>query len=66
MVNSSLYSFVFFLCIIILLEYDNYVYSHTQFILLEISYIISLIGYGIYLEIIELRFYELDKYLKKI
>ena len=61
MVNKSLYSFIIYLCII--LVNDNYnEYCLIQNILLEISYIISLIGYGIYLELIELRFCGLDKY----
>ena len=39
--------------------------SLTQFIILESSEIISIFAYGIYLEIIELRFCKLDKYLKR-
>ena len=37
----------------------------TQFILLEMSEILSILGYAVYLEIIELRFCGLDKDLKK-
>ena len=39
--------------------------SFTQFIILESSEIISVFAYGIYLEIIELRFCGLDRYLKR-
>ena len=37
----------------------------TQFIILELSEILSIIAFLIYLEIIELRFCGLDKSLKK-
>ena len=39
--------------------------SLTQFIILESSEVISVFAYGIYLEIIELRFCGLDRYLKR-
>ena len=39
--------------------------SLTQFIILETSEILSIFAYGIYLEIIELRFCKLDRYLKR-
>ena len=39
--------------------------SLTQFIILESSEVISVFAYGIYLEIIELRFCKLDRYLKR-
>ena len=48
---------------------NNKDYQHdislTQFIILEISEILSIFAYGIYLEIIELRFCGLDRYLKR-
>ena len=44
-------------------DYEEYI-SLPQFIILEIAEIISLIGFSIYFEIIELRFCELDIYLK--
>ena len=37
----------------------------TQFIILEMTEIISILGYAVYLEIIELRFLGLDKDLKR-
>ena len=37
----------------------------TQFILLELAEILAIIGYAVYLEIIELRFCGLDKDIKK-
>ena len=37
----------------------------AQFIILELTEILSILGYAIYLEIIELRFFGLDKDLKK-
>ena len=39
--------------------------SLTQFIILETSEVLSIFAYGIYLEIIELRFCKLDRYLKR-
>ena len=39
--------------------------SLTQFIILELSELLSILAYGIYLEIIELRFCGLDRYLKR-
>ena len=39
--------------------------SFTQFIILETSEVLSVFAYGIYLEIIELRFCGLDRYLKR-
>ena len=39
--------------------------SLTQFIILETSEVLSIFAYGIYLEIIELRFCGLDRYLKR-
>ena len=45
-------------------NYQNHI-SLTQFIILESSEIISVFAYGIYLEIIELRFCGLDRYLKR-
>lgn len=39
--------------------------SLTQFIILELSEFLSILAYGIYLEIIELRFCGLDRYLKR-
>ena len=45
-------------------NYQNHI-RLTQFIILESSEIISVFAYGIYLEIIELRFCGLDRYLKK-
>ena len=37
----------------------------SQFIILELSEFLSILAYGIYLEIIELRFAGLDRYLKR-
>ena len=45
-------------------NYSEYI-SLLQFLLLEIAEISSLIGYAIYLEIIELRFYGFDVNLKR-
>ena len=45
-------------------DYKHYM-TLTQFILLEMSEILSILGYAVYLEIIELRFCGLDKDLKK-
>ena len=53
--------------VFILVNSDNYKYyiSLTQFIILQISEITALLGYAIYLEIIELKFCNLDKDLKR-
>ena len=53
--------------ILILYKFDNYSEHITllQFILLESAEIFSLIGYSVYLEIIELRFYGFDENLKR-
>ena len=45
-------------------NYKHYM-TLAQFIILEITEILSILGYAIYLEIIELRFFGLDKDLKK-
>ena len=45
-------------------NYKHYM-TLTQFIILEMSEILSILGYSVYLEIIELRFCVLDKDLKK-
>ena len=45
-------------------DFEKYI-SLTQFIILELSEILSIIAFLIYLEIIELRFCGLDKSLKK-
>ena len=45
-------------------NYNHYI-SFPQFIILELTELFSILGYGIYLEIIELRFCGLDKYLKR-
>ena len=45
-------------------NYKHYM-TLTQFILLETAEICALFGYGVYLELIELRFFGLDKDLKK-
>ena len=66
MVRDSIYNLVIRIGFIILnvKDYEEYI-SLPQFIILEIAEIISLIGFSIYLEIIELRFCELDIYLKR-
>ena len=45
-------------------DYKHYM-TLTQFIILEMTEIISILGYAVYLEIIELRFLGLDKDLKR-
>ena len=45
-------------------NYKHYM-TLAQFIILEISEILSILGYAVYLEIIELRFCGLDRDLKK-
>ena len=45
-------------------NYKHYM-TLTQFIILEMTEIISILGYAVYLEIIELRFLGLDKDLKR-
>ena len=45
-------------------NYQHYI-TLSQFIILEMTEIIALIGYAIYLEIIELRFWGFDKDLKR-
>ena len=45
-------------------NYNNYI-SLSQFIILQISEITALLGYAVYLEIIELKFCNLDKDLKR-
>ena len=47
--------------------HKNYMHymTLTQFILLELAEILAIIGYAVYLEIIELRFCGLDKDIKK-
>jgi len=45
-------------------DYQKYI-SLTQFLILELSELLSIFAFGIYLEIIELRFCGLDRYLKR-
>ena len=45
-------------------NYKHYM-TLTQFIILELAEILSILGYAVYLEIIELRFLGLDKDLKR-
>ena len=45
-------------------NYKHYM-TLTQFIILELAEILAIIGYAVYLEIIELRFWGLDKDLKR-
>ena len=37
----------------------------TQFIILETTEVLAILGYAVYLELIELRFWDLDKDLKR-
>ena len=66
MVRDNIYYMIIYI-IFIIFNYDDYneYISLTQFIILGSSEIISLIGFGIYFEIIELRFCGLDTYLKR-
>ena len=66
MVRDNIY-YIFMRILFIISKRDNYneYMSINQFIVLEISDIISLIGFAIYFEIIELRFCGLDTDLKR-
>jgi len=66
LVRDNLYYGIIRLIFILVNDKD---YQHdislTQFIILETSELLSIFAYGIYLEIIELRFCGLDRYLKR-
>ena len=67
LIRDDIYYVIMRLCFVIINYNNNYNHylSKTQFIILEIGDIISIFAYSIYLEIIELRFCGLDKYLKR-
>ena len=66
LVRDNLY-YIFIRLIFVLVNKEDYQnsISLSQFIILELSEFLSILAYGIYLEIIELRFAGLDRYLKR-
>ena len=66
LVRDNIY-YIFIRLIFVLVNKEDYQdsISLNQFIILELSEFLSILAYGIYLEIIELRFAGLDRYLKR-
>ena len=66
LVRDNIY-YIFIRLIFVLVNKEDYQnsISLTQFIILELSEFLSILAYGIYLEIIQLRFAGLDRYLKR-
>ena len=66
LVWENLYNFIkrFAFILVNLDTFKNYI-TLKQFCVLQLSEIVALLGYAVYLEIIELRFCDLDKDLKR-
>lgn len=66
LVRENLYYFIqrFVFLFVNLGEFEKY-YTINRFIILQITEILALFGYSVYLEIIELRFCNLDKDLRR-
>ena len=67
LIRDNLYYFFIKIIIILCLVNQNFEHYITlkQLLILEICEIFALLGYSVYLEIIELRLFELEKDLKK-